>query len=127
MLLDDFCVLVPGETTLILVPVQAAAGRLNVVLVWLLACWGRPSRAATSGSRSATLEVAGSRERYGHTCCSQPRGLDKATAFFRRHGGKVVVAPFIEGLRQADGITAGISVMHWATFVDSTRPAARSG
>jgi membrane protein DedA with SNARE-associated domain len=44
--------------------------------------------------------------------------LNRATAFFERHGGKVVtIARFIEGLRQANGIIAGISGMHWAKFL----------
>ena len=44
--------------------------------------------------------------------------LDKAQEFFERHGGKIiVVARFIEGLRQANGIVAGISGMHWRRFV----------
>ena len=44
--------------------------------------------------------------------------LTKAEYFFDRHGGKIiVVARFIEGLRQANGIIAGISGMHWRRFV----------
>jgi membrane protein DedA with SNARE-associated domain len=44
--------------------------------------------------------------------------LDKATGFFERHGGKVVtIARFIEGLRQANGIIAGISRMSWPPFL----------
>jgi hypothetical protein len=44
--------------------------------------------------------------------------LDKAEAFFNRHGGKIVtVARFIEGLRQANGIIAGISGMRWIKFL----------
>jgi hypothetical protein len=47
-----------------------------------------------------------------------PERLDKAEAFFERHGGKIiVVARFIEGLRQANGIVAGITGMHWRKFV----------
>ena len=35
-----------------------------------------------------------------------------------RHGGKIIaIARFIEGLRQANGIIAGISEMHWLRFV----------
>jgi len=44
--------------------------------------------------------------------------LDRAEVFFNRHGGKIiVVARFIEGLRQANGIIAGISGMHWRRFL----------
>ena len=44
--------------------------------------------------------------------------LDKAERFFARHGGKVVVvARFFEGLRQANGIIAGIAEMPWPRFL----------
>ena len=44
--------------------------------------------------------------------------LDKAERFFERRGGVViVVARFVEGLRQANGIIAGISGMHWLRFL----------
>ncbi|MGZ4224592.1 MAG: DedA family protein [Solirubrobacteraceae bacterium] len=47
-----------------------------------------------------------------------PDRLDKATRFFARHGGKIIiVARFIEGLRQANGIIAGTSGMRWARFL----------
>jgi membrane protein DedA with SNARE-associated domain len=43
--------------------------------------------------------------------------LAKAEYFFDRHGGKIiVVARFIEGLPQANGIIAGISGMRWRRF-----------
>ena len=44
--------------------------------------------------------------------------LDKAQGFFERNGGKVVaIARFVEGLRQANGIIAGISEMPWPKFL----------
>ena len=47
-----------------------------------------------------------------------PERLDRAEGFFNRHGGKVVtVARFIEGLRQINGLLAGIAGMHWLTFL----------
>jgi membrane protein DedA with SNARE-associated domain len=57
-------------------------------------------------------------ERYGRYVFLTPERLDSATRFFERHGGKIVViARFVEGLRQANGIIAGISGMHWARFL----------
>jgi membrane protein DedA with SNARE-associated domain len=117
VLLEDFGVPVPGETTLILAAVYAGAGRLNVVLVWLLAFL-----AAVAGDNIGfAIGHFGGRalaERYGRYVLLTPERLDKATGFFQRHGGKVVVvARFIEGLRQANGIIAGISGMHWARFI----------
>jgi membrane protein DedA with SNARE-associated domain len=46
------------------------------------------------------------------------RRPDKATGFFERHDGKVVtIARSIEGLRQPNGIIAGITGMHWPKFL----------
>jgi membrane protein DedA with SNARE-associated domain len=43
---------------------------------------------------------------------------DKATGSFERHDGKVVtIARSIEGLRQPNGIIAGITGMHWPKFL----------
>jgi membrane protein DedA with SNARE-associated domain len=117
VLLEDFGVPVPGETTLILAAVYAGAGRLNVVLVGVLAFL-----AAVAGDNIgfAIGHFGGRRlvERYGRYVLLTPERLDRATGFFQRHGGKVVVvARFIEGLRQANGIIAGITGMHWARFI----------
>src|SRR5205807_666767 len=57
-------------------------------------------------------------ERYGKYILLTPERLDKTASFFDRHGGKVIViARFVEGLRQANGIIAGITGMHWSRFV----------
>lgn len=117
VLVEDFGVPVPGETTLILAAVYAGAGRLNIVLVGVLGFF-----AAVLGDNIgfAIGHFGGRRlvERWGRYVLLTPERLDKATGFFERHGGKVVVvARFIEGLRQANGIIAGITGMHWARFL----------
>lgn len=117
VLLEDFGVPVPGETVLILGAVYAGAGRLNIVVVGLLAFV-----AAVIGDNIgfAIGHFGGRRlvERYGRYVLLTPERLDKATGFFERHGGKIVtVARFIEGLRQANGFIAGITGMHWARFL----------
>jgi SNARE associated Golgi protein len=44
--------------------------------------------------------------------------LDKAERFFDRRGAIVITfARFVEGLRQANGIIAGITGMHWLRFL----------
>jgi membrane protein DedA with SNARE-associated domain len=56
--------------------------------------------------------------RYGRYVFLTPARLDQAEAFFARHGGWIVIiARFVEGLRQANGIIAGISGMHWRKFL----------
>ncbi len=117
VLIEDFGVPVPGETILILGAVYAGTGRLNVILVAILAF-----AAAVAGDNLgfAIGHFGGRRlvERFGRYVLLTPARLDRATGFFERHGGKVVtVARFVEGLRQANGIVAGISGMHWARFL----------
>ncbi len=117
VLLEDFGVPVPGETVLILGAVYAGAGRLNVFLVALLAFLA----AVLGDNIGFAIGHFGGRplvERYGRYILLTPERIDKTTAFFERHGGKIIiVARFIEGLRQANGIIAGISGLHWAKFI----------
>jgi membrane protein DedA with SNARE-associated domain len=117
VLLEDFGVPVPGETVLILGAVYAGAGRLSLPLVAVLAFMA----AVVGDNIGFAIGHFGGRplvERYGRYILLTPERVEKTTAFFQRHGGKVViVARFIEGLRQANGIIAGISGMHWARFV----------
>jgi membrane protein DedA with SNARE-associated domain len=117
VLVEDFGVPVPGETILIAGAVYAGAGRLDLVTVALLAF-----AAALLGDNIgfAIGHFGGRRlvERYGRYIFLTPERLDKTTAFFERHGGKIIViARFIEGLRQANGIIAGTTGMHWARFL----------
>ena len=117
VLIEDFGVPVPGETVLILAAVYAGTGRLNIVLVALLGFCG-----ALLGDNIgfAVGHFGGRRlvERYGRYVFLTPERLGRATAFFDRHGGKIIiVARFIEGLRQANGIIAGTSGMRWSRFL----------
>lgn len=117
VLLEDFGVPVPGETILVVAAVYAGAGRLNVIVVWLVG-----SIAATIGDNIgfAIGSLGGRRliERYGKYVLITPKRLEQATGFFERHGAKIVMgARFIEGFRQANGIVAGVSGMHWARFL----------
>jgi membrane protein DedA with SNARE-associated domain len=117
VLLEDFGVPVPGETVLILGAVYAGTGRLSIVLVALLGFCG----AVLGDNLGFALGHFGGRRlalRYGRYVFLTPERLDKATLFFDRHGGKVIViARFVEGLRQANGIIAGMSGMPWKRFL----------
>jgi len=117
VLIEDFGIPVPGETVLILAAVYAGTGRFSVVLVVLLGFCG----AVLGDNIGFAIGHFGGRplaERYGRYIFLTPERLDKATRFFERHGGKIIiVARFIEGLRQANGIIAGISGMHWRRFL----------
>jgi membrane protein DedA with SNARE-associated domain len=117
ILAEDFGVPLPGETILILAAVYAATGRLSVVLVGVIAFVA----AVVGDNIGFALGHFGGRpllERFGRYVLLTKERLDRATAFFHRHGGKVViVARFIEGLRQANGWLAGIARMPWLHFL----------
>ena len=117
VLVEDFGVPVPGETTLILAAVYAGTGRLSVWLVGLIGF----AAAITGDNIGFAIGHFGGRalvERFGRYIFLTSERLDRAADFFDRHGGKIiVVARFVEGLRQANGIIAGITGMHWARFL----------
>jgi membrane protein DedA with SNARE-associated domain len=117
VLIEDFGVPVPGETVLILGAVYAGSGRLNIVLVASLGFLG----AVLGDNIGFALGHFGGRrlvDRYGRYIFLTPARVDKATDFFERHGGKIIiVARFVEGLRQVNGIIAGTTGMHWARFL----------
>ena len=117
VLVEDFGVPAPGETVLIAAAVYAGAGQLNVVLVavigFLAAVLGDNIGYAIGhfGGRRLAL-------RLGRYVFLTPRRLDSAERFFTRYGGGIVViARFVEGLRQANGIIAGITGMPWLRFI----------
>jgi membrane protein DedA with SNARE-associated domain len=115
--LEDFGVPVPGETVLIIAAVYAGTGRLSIWLVALIAFLA----AILGDNVGFAIGHFGGRplaERYGKYILLTPERLDKTAKFFDRHGGKVIViARFVEGLRQANGIIAGITGMHWKKFL----------
>jgi membrane protein DedA with SNARE-associated domain len=115
--LEDFGIPVPGETVLIIAAVYAGTGRLSV---WLVALTGFLAAILGDNVGFAIGHFGGRAlaERFGKYVFLTPERLDKTAAFFDRHGGKVIViARFVEGLRQANGIIAGITGMHWKKFL----------
>lgn len=117
VLLEDFGVPVPGETVLILGAVYAGTGRLSVWLVGLLAFVA----AVLGDNIGFAIGHFGGRpliERYGRYILLTPERYVKVTDFFERKGASIIiVARFVEGLRQANGIVAGSTGMHWARFL----------
>ena len=117
LILEDFGVPAPGETVLIAAAFYAGLGQLNIFLVIVIGFLG----AVIGDNIGFAIGHFGGHplvERFGKYIFLTPERINKAEAFFKRHGGKVVViARFIEGLRQANGIIAGISEMHWLRFL----------
>ena len=117
VLLEDFGVPLPGEAILIAAALFAGAGHMNIAVVVAVAVLG----AIIGDNIGYAIGHFGGRpvvERFGRYVLLTPERLDRAERFFTRHGGKVVtIARFIEGLRQANGLLAGIAGMHWLKFL----------
>ncbi len=117
VLIEDFGIPVPGETVLIAGAIFAGSGRLNVVAVGVIGF----AAAVVGDNIGYAIGRFGGRalvERWGRYVFLTPERLHKAEVFFDHQGGKIItVARFIEGLRQANGIIAGLAEMHWLRFV----------
>ncbi|MFF7092235.1 DedA family protein [Streptomyces rubradiris] len=117
VLVEDFGVPAPGETILLAAGVYAGTGRMDVVAVALIAF-----AAAVAGDNLGYLiGRAGGRafvHRWGRYVLLTPKRFEAAEGFFTRHGAKIVtVARFVAGLRQANGVIAGTTGMHWRRFL----------
>jgi len=117
LFLEDFGVPVPGEIMLIAAAVFAGAGQMNIAVVFVVAVLA----AVIGDNIGFVVGHFGGRplaERFGRYVFLTPQRLDRAEAFFNQHGGKVVtVARFVDGLRQINGLLAGIAGMHWLKFL----------
>ncbi len=117
VLLEDFGVPVPGEALLIAAAVFSGSGHMNIALVILVAVIG----AIIGDNIGFAVGHFGGRplvDRFGRYVFLTPARLEHAERYFNTHGGKIVtIARFIEGLRQLNGLLAGIVGMHWAKFL----------
>lgn len=117
LFLEDFGVPVPGEIMLIAAAVFAGAGQMNIAVVFLVAVLA----AVVGDNIGFIVGHFGGRplaERYGRYVFLTPDRLDRAEKYFDAHGGKIVtIARFIDGLRQINGLLAGIVGMHWLKFL----------
>jgi membrane protein DedA with SNARE-associated domain len=120
LVLENLGVPVPGETVLIAGSLYAGAGRLNIVVVGVL---GVAASVAGSCIGYAIGRFGGRAlvERYGRYVLLTGERLDKAESFFDHRGAVIiVVARFIDGLRQAAGIIAGTTEMRFTRFLACT-------
>jgi membrane protein DedA with SNARE-associated domain len=117
LFLEDFGVPVPGEIMLISAAIFAGAGQMNIAVVFLVGVVA----AVIGDNVGFAVGHFGGRplvERFGRYVFLTPQRLDRTEAFFNRHGGKIVtVARFVDGLRQLNGLLAGIVGMHWLKFL----------
>lgn len=117
ILLEDFGLPLPGETILITGAFLSALGHFNIVWIMLLAFFG----AVIGDNTGYAIGYFGGRKvvlKYGRFVMLTGKRLSRAEDFFNRHGGKIVtIARFINGLRQLNGIIAGVVRMKWWHFL----------
>ena len=114
---ESFGVPAPGQTIMVAAAIYAGAGRLNVFVVGIIAFVA----AVLGDNIGYWIGVRGGRRlvhRFGKYVFITPARLERAEKFFVRRGNRiVVVARFIDGLRQLNGVIAGITAMPWRTFL----------
>src|SRR3954451_16887127 len=114
---ESFGVPAPGQTIMVAAAIYAGAGRLNVFVVGIIAFVA----AVLGDNVGYMIGVRGGRRvvhPMGRYILLTPERLDRAEKFFARRGNRIVlVARFIDGLRQFNGVIAGITAMPWRTFL----------
>jgi len=102
----------PGQTLLMASSIEAAKERMNIVLLLFLV-----TTAATVGN-----SIGYAIGRWGGRALLvkfkvNPKRQQRTEDFFKRRGGiAILFARFLDGLRQLNGIVAGILKMPWWTF-----------
>ena len=114
---ESFGVPAPGQTIMVAAAIYAGAGRLNIFGVAAIAFVA----AVLGDNVGYWIGVRGGRKavhRWGKYVFLTPERLARAEGFFARRGGRIVlIARFIDGLRQFNGVIAGITAMPWRTFL----------
>jgi membrane protein DedA with SNARE-associated domain len=117
VLVESFGVPAPGETAIIAGSTAAGSGHLNVILVAIAAF----AAAVGGDSIGYLIGRTGGRElllRFGRYVRLTPARLAQVEEFMARRGAAmVVVARFIEGLRQLNGLVAGATRMPFPRFL----------
>jgi membrane protein DedA with SNARE-associated domain len=117
LFLEDFGILVPGETVLLAAAFYAGFGQLNIFIVIIV---GIVSAVLGDNVGFAIGNYGGHAlvEKYGKYIFLSKKRFKRSEEFFNKYGGRVVViARFVDGLRQINGIIAGISEMKWVKFL----------
>lgn len=115
--LEDFGVPMPGETTLIVGSLLASHSGLNIValaaVAWTAAVLGDNVGYAIGryAARNVILKVA------KHLLINEKKISAAENAFKRRGAILVIIARFVEILRQLNGIVAGMARMPWQRFL----------
>ncbi|MBW6437558.1 DedA family protein [Actinoplanes hulinensis] len=117
IVVESFGVPAPGQTIMVAGSIYAGAGRMNIFLVALISF----VTAVVGDNIGYWIGLRGGRKivnRWGKYIFVTPARLEKAEQFFAKRGNRIiVVARFIDGLRQLNGVIAGITRMPWKTFL----------
>jgi membrane protein DedA with SNARE-associated domain len=112
ILVEGVGILAPGQTFLIAAAVSAAHGHLSIIWVLLCACLA----AALGNSLGYLLGRWGGRPLLAKFKVRGDR-LARLEGYFTRYGrGLILLARFFDGLRQLNGIVAGMLKMPWGVF-----------
>jgi membrane protein DedA with SNARE-associated domain len=117
LLLENIGVpVIPGELAMIAGAIYAGAGQLNVVAVGVVS-FAAAVVGATIGYAIGRFAGRALVLRYGRYALVREHHLEKAEQAVDKYGGiVVVVARFIVGLRELNGIICGVSGMNPVTF-----------
>jgi membrane protein DedA with SNARE-associated domain len=120
LLLENIGVpVIPGELAMIAGAIYAGAGQLNIVAVGVVS-FAAAVVGATIGYAVGRYAGRALVLRYGRYALIREHHLDKAGQAVESYGGiVVVVARFIVGLRELNGIICGVSGMNAVTFTTS--------
>lgn len=114
---ESFGVPAPGQTIMVAASIYAGAGQMNIFAVAAVSF----AAAVLGDNIGYWIGLRGGRKivhRWGKYIFVTPERLEKAEKFFARRGNRIiVVARFIDGLRQLNGVIAGITKMPWKTFL----------
>ena len=117
VMVESFGVPAPGETAIIAGSTAAGSGRLNIFVVALVAFLA----AVLGDSIGYWIGRTGGRPlvlRFGRYVRLTEARLDRVETFMARRGPIMVAAArFIEGLRQLNGIVAGVTRMPFGRFL----------
>jgi membrane protein DedA with SNARE-associated domain len=120
LLVENMGIPLPGELVLIAAALYAANGELNIVgvgVVALIAC-------IAGAAGGYAIGLYGGRplaDKYGKYVLITPDRLDRFERFFERRGWMVVIfGRFVDGIRQAAALIAGISDMTFRRFMTYT-------
>ena len=115
--IESFGVPLPGETALVTAAAYAALGRLNIAFVIAAAAAGAivGDNAGYWVGREGGVALV---RRYGRHVGLDEGKLERAHAFFERHGAKTVfIGRFVALLRSWAAALAGVGCMPYGTFM----------